>query len=103
MQSQDICYLISLSDILGSNQYCPTRSYAGLWEMVINPLIHGEHVCATLDYCPSRKSAEDMYNILINNFKRHYLKNRAPFGIHINPVLLKNYEYLAAFKVSYLP
>ncbi|XP_026321207.1 uncharacterized protein LOC113231216 [Hyposmocoma kahamanoa] len=82
----------------GSNQYCPTRSYAGLWEMVINPLIHGEHVCATLDYCPSRKSAEDMYNILINNFKRHYLKNRAPFGIHINPTLLKNYEYLAAFK-----
>ncbi|CAH2221909.1 jg22909 [Pararge aegeria aegeria] len=83
---------------VGNNQFCPTRSYAGLWEMVINPLIDGDHTCATLEYCPSNLSGDDVYNILINNFKRHYLKNRAPFGIHLNATWLKNNDYLKAFK-----
>ncbi|XP_037973270.2 chitin deacetylase 1 [Plutella xylostella] len=82
----------------GNNQLCPTRSYAGLWEMVINPLTTGEHTCATLDYCPSTLSADDTYNLLMENFKRHYLTNRAPFGIHLNSKWLKSQNYLAAFK-----
>lgn len=68
--------------------------------MVINPLTDGQHTCATLEYCPSTLTGEDMYNILLNNFKRHYLKNRAPFGIHLNSTWFKNYEYLQAFKVN---
>ncbi|XP_045522703.1 chitin deacetylase 1 [Pieris brassicae] len=82
----------------GNNQYCPTRSYAGIWEMVINPLKNGDHICATLEYCPSTLSGEDVYNVLMENFKRHYLKNRAPFGIHLNSTWLKNNEYLSALK-----
>ena len=80
---------------------CPTRSYAGLWEMVINPLVDGKHTCATLDYCPSNITGEVVYEILLNNFKRHYLKNRAPFGIHLNSTWLKNNEYLSALKVNH--
>ncbi|KAJ0174591.1 hypothetical protein K1T71_009699 [Dendrolimus kikuchii] len=82
----------------GNNQYCPTRSYAGLWEMVINALLNGDEVCPTLETCPSTLCADDLYDILINNFKRHYLKNRAPFGIHFNSTMLKNSEYLGVFK-----
>ncbi|XP_053610849.1 chitin deacetylase 1 isoform X1 [Plodia interpunctella] len=82
----------------GNNQYCPTRSYAGLWEMVINPLMHNNHVCATLEYCPTNFTRDDVYNVLLNNFKRHYLKNRAPFGIHLNAEWLKNSDYLQAIK-----
>ncbi|CAK1587046.1 unnamed protein product [Parnassius mnemosyne] len=81
-----------------NNQYCPTRSYAGLWQMIINPLSNGEHTCDTLEYCSSTLDSEDVYNILINNFKRHHLKNRAPFGIHLNGTWLKNTHYLAVLK-----
>lgn len=85
--------------LLGNNQYCPSRSYAGLWEMVINPLVNEGHTCATLEYCPSTLSGDDVYNILMANFKRHYLTNRAPFGIHLSSTWLRNNEYLIAFKV----
>ncbi|CAB3253442.1 unnamed protein product [Arctia plantaginis] len=85
----------------GNNQYCPTRSYAGLWEIVINPLFNGQYTCATLEYCPSTATGEDIYNILLNNFKRHYLTNRAPFGIHLNSTWFKNNDYLQAFKKFY--
>ncbi|XP_041982178.1 chitin deacetylase 1 [Aricia agestis] len=80
----------------GNNQYCPTRSYAGLWEMVINPLFNSNRTCATLDYCPTELSGNDIYNILMENFKRHYLTNRAPFGIHLSSTWLKNNDYLNA-------
>lgn len=84
----------------GNNQYCPTRSYAGLWEMVINPLVQGKETCPTIDQCPTKLGPNDVYNTLMDNFKRHYLTNRAPFGIHINPIWLKSeYDYLAEFKV----
>ncbi|XP_063829548.1 chitin deacetylase 1 [Ostrinia nubilalis] len=83
----------------GDNQYCPTRSYAGLWEMVINPLVNGTETCATLDRCPTKPARDDVYNILMNNFKRHYLTNRAPFGIHLESTWLKSSdEYLMEFK-----
>lgn len=85
--------------LLGNNQYCPSRSYAGLWEMVINPLVNEGHTCATLEYCPSTLSGDDVYKILMANFKRHYLTNRAPFGIHLSSTWLRNNEYLIAFKV----
>nr|XP_004931841.2 chitin deacetylase 1 [Bombyx mori] len=82
----------------GKNQYCPTRSYASLWEMVINPLVKGENTCAILDNCPFIQTGDDVYDALINNFKRHYLTNRAPFGIHLSSTWLRNNEYLVAFK-----
>ncbi|XP_068618132.1 chitin deacetylase 1 [Battus philenor] len=81
-----------------SYQYCPLRSYAGLWQMVINPMTNGKDSCTTLDQCSADLNGDDVYNILVNNFKRHYLKNRAPFGIHLSGTWLKNSHYLAAFK-----
>ncbi|XP_063386542.1 chitin deacetylase 1 [Cydia fagiglandana] len=83
------------------NQYCPTRSYAGVWEMPINPFLNEggkeEEACTTLEHCP-KLTDKDVYDVLVSNFKRHYLKNRAPFGIHLNATWLKNAEYLHAFK-----
>lgn len=86
--------------LIEENQFCPTRSYAGLWEMVINPLVNGNQTCTTLDDCPDTLCGDDIYNILMTNFKRHYLNNRAPFGLHLSSTWLNNYDYLAAFKVS---
>lgn len=83
----------------GNNQYCPIRSYAGLWEMVINPLMNSGYPCATLEYCPTNLTGDDVYETLMNNFKRHYLKNRAPFGIHLSSTWLRNNEKMLAFKV----
>ncbi|RVE49820.1 hypothetical protein evm_005550 [Chilo suppressalis] len=80
-------------------QQCPTRSYAGLWEMVINPLASGNTTCPTLDRCPTKLRRGDVYTVLMNNFKRHYLTNRAPFGIHLSSTWLKsNEDYLTDFK-----
>ncbi|XP_045537146.1 chitin deacetylase 1 [Papilio machaon] len=80
-------------------QYCPTRSYAGLWQMVINPLTDGKNNSnATPEHCHFTLTGDDIYGILLNNFKRHYLKNRAPFGIHLSGTWLRNSHYLAALK-----
>ncbi|KOB69483.1 Uncharacterized protein OBRU01_16717 [Operophtera brumata] len=66
--------------------------------MVINPFVNEGHTCATLEYCPSKLSGDDVYDLLMSNFKRHYLKNRAPFGVHLSSTWLRNNEYLIAFK-----
>ncbi|ERL83741.1 hypothetical protein D910_00957, partial [Dendroctonus ponderosae] len=79
-------------------QMCPTRSYPGLWEMVINQLEALEISCATLDSCPSELSGQEIYQTLIRNFNRHYSTNRAPFGIHLQAAWFENTEYLAAFQ-----
>ncbi|KAL4711499.1 hypothetical protein ACJJTC_000515 [Scirpophaga incertulas] len=76
---------------LENNQLCPTRSYAGLWELVINPLKNKEQNCSTLEHC-TNLTRDDVYDVLMSNFKRHYLTNRAPFGIHLNSTWLKSNE-----------
>lgn len=79
---------------------CPSRSYPGLWEMVINQLEALEISCATLDSCPSELSGQEIYQTLLRNFNRHYSTSRAPFGIHLQAAWFENTEYLAAFQVN---
>ncbi|CAD6999373.1 unnamed protein product [Ceratitis capitata] len=81
----------------GVNQNCPSRSYRGIWEMVINQLEVGEFTCGMIDSCPSQLSGEDVYRMLTHNFKRHYLSNRAPFGLYFHATWFKNNDYLQAF------
>lgn len=84
---------------LGKKQVCPSRSYPGIWEMVINQLEINGHTCAKVESCPSNLSEEEVYKLLIHNFKRHYLSNRAPYGLYFNSAWFKKSGNLAAFQV----
>ena len=56
-----------------------------------------EYVCPRMDSCSSELSGEDVYRILMMNFKRHYLDNRAPFGLHFHSSWFQNPSYFYAF------
>ncbi|XP_074030666.1 chitin and LDLR binding deacetylase 3 [Leptinotarsa decemlineata] len=79
-------------------QLCPTRSYPEVWELPLNPMEVKGYTCSMVDACPSNLSAIEVYEMLTHNFKRHYLSNRAPFGLHFHSSWFKNPEYLAAFQ-----
>ncbi|KAK6628407.1 hypothetical protein RUM43_002219 [Polyplax serrata] len=80
------------------NQHCPTRSYPGLWEMVMNQLTADSYTCAMVDDCPTDLTGEDIYNMLHHNLQRHYTTNRAPFGIFFHSTWFKRAEYMKAFE-----
>lgn len=84
----------------GTKQRCPSRSYPGLWEMVMNQLSAGEYTCAMVDSCPPNLTGEDIYQMLHHNFQRHYNTNRAPLGLYFHTAWFKRPDYLNAFKVS---
>lgn len=81
----------------GVNQNCPSRSYPGVWEMVLNQLEAGDYTCAMIDSCPPNLAGDDIYQMFMHNFKRHYSSNRAPLGLYFHSVWFKNAEYLDAF------
>ncbi|KAL9929449.1 chitin and LDLR binding deacetylase 3 [Glossina fuscipes fuscipes] len=81
----------------GMQQNCPSRSYSGLWELVINQLEFGDYTCSMIDNCPVYLNGDDIYRMLTHNFKRHYLSNRAPFGLYFHALWFKKTEYLNAF------
>ncbi|CAG0881498.1 unnamed protein product [Darwinula stevensoni] len=89
----------------GNLQNCPTRSHA-VWEMVMNELDMREDPkfdeslpgCAMVDSCSNILNGDQFYNFLNYNFDRHYLTNRAPFGLYFHAAWLQNnLEYLDAF------
>ncbi|CAG0888417.1 unnamed protein product [Cyprideis torosa] len=89
----------------GNIQNCPTRSHA-VWEMVMNELDMREDPtfdealpgCAMVDSCSNLLNGDQFYNFLNYNFDRHYLTNRAPFGLYFHAAWLKNNpEFFDAF------
>lgn len=68
--------------------------------MVINQIRTNDYLCETIQSCPSNLNEEEIYNVLINNFKRHYLTNRAPYGLHFHATWFRRRQNLAAFQVS---
>ncbi|XP_076167939.1 chitin and LDLR binding deacetylase 3 isoform X1 [Ptiloglossa arizonensis] len=80
-------------DCIGPEQLCPTRAYPGLWELPLNQLLAGEYICTRLDSCSPDLTGEDVYRILMLNFKRHYLSNRAPLGLHLHASWFQNPMY----------
>ncbi|KAJ8981896.1 hypothetical protein NQ317_007288, partial [Molorchus minor] len=81
-----------------NNQVCPTRSYTGVWEIPLNQLEADNFTtCTTMASCIPNLSGRELYTILMHNFKRHYLSNRAPYGLHLNSKWFKNRERLASF------
>lgn len=86
----------------GVHQYCPSRSYPGVWEMVMNQLEAGEYTCGMVDTCPPHMDGEDVYRMFVHNFKRHYHSNRAPLGLYFHSTWFRKQAYLDAFLVSFL-
>uniref|UniRef100_A0A1B0CRU7 Chitin-binding type-2 domain-containing protein n=1 Tax=Lutzomyia longipalpis TaxID=7200 RepID=A0A1B0CRU7_LUTLO len=82
---------------MGINQNCPSRSYPGIWEVVMNQLEAGEYTCGMVDTCPPNMNGEEMYKMFTHNFKRHYLTNRAPLGLFFHTTWFRNAEYMEAF------
>ncbi|XP_046434302.1 chitin deacetylase 1 [Neodiprion fabricii] len=78
-------------------QLCPTRSYPGLWEIPINQLLLGNYTCTMIDSCTRDLSGEEIYRMLTVNFNRHYLQNRAPYGLYFHAAWFKNPAYHYAF------
>ncbi|XP_055839010.1 chitin deacetylase 8 [Episyrphus balteatus] len=81
---------------------CPDASIPGLWE---NPLVSWEdtkgYKCAMLDACihMPNDTTKDLVNWMISNFNRHYLTNRAPFGIYLHSAWFQKGEhYFEAFR-----
>lgn len=81
--------------IVGENQNCPSRSYQGIWEMVLNEMNGLGYV---LEAAPSSKTKDETLHLLMQNFERHYLTNKAPFGLHIHASWLGKRENLDALK-----
>ncbi|XP_012261023.2 chitin deacetylase 1 [Athalia rosae] len=71
-------------------QLCPTRSYAGLWEIPVNELLLENKTCSMVDSCTRDLRGEEIYRMLTINFNRHYLQNRAPLGLYFHADWFKN-------------
>ena len=53
-----------------------------MWEVPLvmwNDLGNGR--CSMADACSNPGTADDVYKLLMQNFQRHYVTNRAPFGL----------------------
>ncbi|XP_065164261.1 chitin deacetylase 1 [Atheta coriaria] len=87
----------ALPHACAQSQNCPTRAHPGVWELPLNPLIANDFMCIKLGTCPADLSGNEVYKLLHHNFKRHYLSNRAPFGLHLHSAWFKKPEYLRAF------
>jgi len=61
---------------------CPTKSYPGVWEvpMVMWQDLNGGR-CSMGDACSNPPDSDGVVKMLMKNFDRHYLTNRAPFGL----------------------
>ncbi|KAK4874771.1 hypothetical protein RN001_014131 [Aquatica leii] len=85
-------------DCLDSKKQCPTHSYPGIWEMVLNQLLVNNYTCAFVDACFRNYSTEATYKMLLHNFKRHYFTNRSPFGLYFHSTWFKDQQNLIAFE-----
>lgn len=53
-----------------------------------------------VDSCPSYGTEEEVFQMLMHNFKRHYNTNRAPFGLYFHTIWFKKRINLRAFQVA---
>lgn len=82
---------------LGDNN-CPSRSYPGVWEMVMNQLeVDDGRTCVYADQCPANLNGDDVYRMFMHNFKRHYSTSRAPLGLYFHSGWFKKPEYMDVF------
>ncbi len=53
-------------------------------EMPLNQLVFEEIGCAMVDSCPPYLSQEELFDVFMTNFYRHYNSNRAPLGLYFH-------------------
>ncbi|KAF0303227.1 Basement membrane-specific heparan sulfate proteoglycan core protein [Amphibalanus amphitrite] len=82
---------------VGEGVKCPSRSFPGIWEMVMNQLKVHEYTCAMVDNCPQVEDEEEQFQVFMSNFKRHYTTNRAPFGLYFHTGWFQKKSNLKAF------
>lgn len=83
---------------VGNGQRCPSRSFPGVWEMIMNQLEVEEYTCAMVDSCPSYATDDETYEMLMSNFRRHFTTNRAPFGLYFHTIWFKKRINMRAFQ-----
>ena len=77
---------------------CPSRSFPGIWEMPLNQITMEEFSCAMVDSCPPYFSENELYEMFMNNFRRHYETNRAPLGLYFHTLWFKDAKNRKAFR-----
>ena len=94
---------------------CPSRSFPGVWELPLNQIVMEEFSCAMViiiimtmnvmmmvgkmmmmiiiihkvDSCPPYFSEEELTEMFMENFRRHYNTNRAPLGLYFHTLWFK--------------
>ena len=67
-------------------------------EMPLNQLVFEEIGCAMVDSCPPYLSQEELFEVFMTNFYRHYNSNRAPLGLYFHSNWFKTKQNRAAFR-----
>lgn len=78
----------------GEAQNCPRRSFPGVWEIVLNELQGLGYILKA-----QTKTKDETLRLLAKNFERHYVTNRAPFGLHIDLSWLETKDNLDALQL----
>lgn len=66
--------------------------------MPLNQLVFEEIGCAMVDSCPPYLSQEELFEVFMTNFYRHYNSNRAPLGLYFHSNWFKTKQNRAAFR-----
>ena len=66
--------------------------------MPLNQIVMEEFSCAMVDSCPGFFSEKELYEMLMNNFRRHYDTNRAPLGLYFHTLWFKDKKNRRAFR-----
>jgi hypothetical protein len=80
------------------NRKCPSRSFPGVWELPLNQIVMEEFSCAMVDSCPPYFSEEELTEMFMENFRRHYDTNRAPLGLYFHTLWFKQAKNRRAFR-----
>ncbi|XP_017124347.1 chitin deacetylase 8 [Drosophila elegans] len=81
---------------------CPQASIPGLW---VNPMVTWTdtegYSCSMIDACvyPPEDDVDELFYWMLENFNRHYLGSRAPFGMYLHAAWFsRGRNYFGAFK-----
>jgi hypothetical protein len=66
--------------------------------MPLNQLVFEEIGCAMVDSCPPYLSQEELFDVFMTNFYRHYNSNRAPLGLYFHSNWFKTKQNRASFR-----
>lgn len=65
--------------------------------MVMNQLETDDVTCVYADQCPANLNGDDIFQMFMHNFKKHYSQNRAPLGLYFHSTWFKRPDYMEAF------